>query len=462
MESAELVYRQLTVDDDLFTARVYKRNYRHPSMKFLLKTHPPTSLQIRKRPSTETVATETLDHQVQRASSESQSIISHDREESNSQPLHSTRATLLKTVYGVHIPGSSWVSSLSDSTTRENTIFGPAVSIDLVYVYLNRKPEQSRNLAESVSQCQPDHLVHLLRLLGWEFNHWKRVYLAEACNQKKVDLAQVLLDDDQTLRHKIMPPFRRWYPDDGAQSYAHSKYLNVFASELLLTELGKITLTKAVVRVQLNKVSSERQRQRANALLPYGLPAEHNLLLAAAYKQDWNSVDVLLKDGVDVNAKFEDGNTCLLKMALTLLSSDQPTSSGSHVIPVLKVMKLLLNLGGDMKATTHDGDNFFHLIAQHAAGWKRDDFYQLLVHNTPLFPESKLDSLGLDKTSLLPALSAVNSQGKTPALVAYDVGNEYFFDFQYFLYRLKIPNLVSDKPEMIGELEEVKDEMIQE
>lgn len=34
LESAELVYHQLTIDDDLFTARVYKRNYRHSLMLF--------------------------------------------------------------------------------------------------------------------------------------------------------------------------------------------------------------------------------------------------------------------------------------------------------------------------------------------------------------------------------------------------------------------------------------------
>jgi hypothetical protein len=37
LESAELVYKQLACEGDLFTARVYKRNYRPAVMKRLLK-----------------------------------------------------------------------------------------------------------------------------------------------------------------------------------------------------------------------------------------------------------------------------------------------------------------------------------------------------------------------------------------------------------------------------------------
>ena len=43
IQSAELIYRELSIDDDLFTARVYKRNYGHPSLvlrKPLLEQNP--------------------------------------------------------------------------------------------------------------------------------------------------------------------------------------------------------------------------------------------------------------------------------------------------------------------------------------------------------------------------------------------------------------------------------------
>ena len=41
LESAELVYHQLSIDDDLFTSRTYKRNYRHSLMFFKMMNRKP-------------------------------------------------------------------------------------------------------------------------------------------------------------------------------------------------------------------------------------------------------------------------------------------------------------------------------------------------------------------------------------------------------------------------------------
>ena len=398
--SAELVYRQLTVDNDLFTARVYKRNYRHPAMNFLMKTRASTSVQMRERPSTGNVATETLGYQVQRASPENQSMISLDRgEESTSQPPHSTRATLLKTLNGVQIPSSLWITGPPISITRQNAVVGPAVSMDLVYVYMDRDPEQSRNLADSVSQCQRDHLVHLLQLLAGGFPTWRKRYLGEACNQQQLDLVQLLLVVDQGLREWLMP-VRLRHLDGNLQS----NHLDDVTSQLLLTELGKDVLAETVARVRHENVYSEEKRRKANLRLPYELPAEHTLLLAARYKSDWDSVNVLLKDGVDVNAKLEDGRTCLLRMA----SMAYPRNFYAYSIEA--VIHILLKLGADIEATTFEGDNFLHLLARRKTEPPVPDFH------TGRF----------DKAAIFSALSAVNQRGETPAVVAEQVGNEQF------------------------------------
>ena len=407
--SAELVYRQLTVDNDLFTARVYKRNYRHPAINFLMKTRASTSVQMRERPPTGNVATETLDDQIQRASPENQSMISLDRgEQSISQPPHSFRATLLKTFDRVQIPSSLWITGPPVSTTRQNTVVGPAVSIDLVYVYMDRDPEQSRNLADSVSQCQRDHLVDLLRLLAGEFPTWRKRFFGEACNQQKLDLVQLLVVD-QGLRKWLMPA-RLWHLDDSLQS----NHLDDVASQLLLTELGKDILTETVARVRHENVYSKEKRRKANLRLPYELPAEHTLLLAATYKRDWVSIDVLLKDGVDVNAKFEDGKTCLLRMASMAFPRDFDNFV-LHLFPVKAVsvkavINILLDLGADIEATTFEGDNFLHLLARRKTEPLTPNFHAGYFHKAPIFS----------------ALSAVNQRGETPAVVAEQVGNEQF------------------------------------
>lgn len=415
--SAELVYRQLTVDNDLFTARVYKRNYRHPAMNFRMKTRASTSVQMRERPSTGNVATETLDYPVQRASPENQSMISLDRgEESTSQPPHSTRATLLKTFDRVQIPSSLWITGPPISTTRQNTVVGPAVSIDLVYVYMDRDPEQSRNLADSVSQCQPGHLVHLLRLLAGEFLTWRKRFLGEACNQQKLDQVELLLFVDQGLREWLMPA-GPWHLDDSLQS----NHLDNVASQLLLTGLGKDALTeafarvhpsvRAVARAHHENVYSEEKFWEANTRLPYELPAEHTLLLAAAYKRDWDSIDVLLKDGVDVNAKFEDGKTCLLRMA-SMANPKDHYKFMLYPYSVEAVMSSLLNLGADIEATTLEGDNFLHLLARRKIEPLAPDFHTGRFDKAPIFS----------------ALSAVNQRGETPAVVAEQVGNDHFLN----------------------------------
>lgn len=438
IESAKLVYRQLTVDNDLFTARVYKRNYRHPSMNFPMKRRTSTSLQTRERPSPGVVATETLDHQIQPASLGNQSMISLDREEeSTSQPPYSTRATLLKTFDRVQIPSSLWFSGLPTSTHGRHTVVGPAVSIDLVYVYMDHDPEQSRDLAESVFRCRRENLVHLLQLLARGFPTWRNRYLGEACNQEKVDLVQLLLDNDQGLREKLMPRSQARWGDD-----LRRKRLNEVALQLLLTERGKNALSNAVTRVQLDITLSEHRRQDAEWRFSYGLPAEHCLLLAASHKRDWDSVEALLNHGVDINAKFEDGKTCLLKMA----SCSHSPFKGINTIISVPYMRALVNLGADIKATTQEGDNFLHLIARYKYSWLVMQWHYL----------------GISDRELFSALSAVNQEGLTPALVAEQAGNEQFLAFLDDVIETKIfwdSNLDGDPG--ISELEAQKDETAQ-
>ena len=62
IESTEMTYRQLIMDDDLFTSRVYKRNYRNPRMVFQKRENLPTDKDVLSSPgSVENEQSETKD-----------------------------------------------------------------------------------------------------------------------------------------------------------------------------------------------------------------------------------------------------------------------------------------------------------------------------------------------------------------------------------------------------------------
>ena len=337
-------------------------------------------------------------------------MFSHDREEERFlQRPHSTCRSILKRFDKfdrIHMPSSSWISGLPDLVSGKSFwIDGPAVSTDLVCVYVEPlTTEETRNLSESVAQCEPDNLAHLLRLLAWGFHSWRKWYLHQACNQKKVDLVQLLIDDDRSIGDSLMK-------DKGNLGGYH---LDEGSLRLLRTKMGRDAVTDDAVRAHFEIACSQGQHQSVKSFLPYGLPANHDLLLAAASKLDYFTVEFLLDNGFDANAKLENGQTCLL--AATLGSNYGLYSSSSSYWPepfyLLRLTYIFLGHGADIEATTLNGNNFLHLAAQKTP-WSVAEWHTLLIS------EAKLSS----------ALAAVNQEGKTPAVVAEQAGNEEFLAF---------------------------------
>ena len=334
---------------------------------------------------------------------------SHDREEERFlQRPHSTCRSILKRFDKfdrILIPSSSWTSGLPDPASGKSFwIDGPAVSTDLVCVYVEPHFEESRNLFESVAQCEPDNLAHLLRLLAWGFHSWRKWYLHQACNQKRVDLVQLLIDDDRSLGESLM---KREGDLGGYQ-------IDEGGLRLLRTKMGRDAVTDDVARAHFEIACSEGNHQSVKSFLPYGLPANHDLLLAAVSRLDYFTVEFLLDNGFDANAKFDDGQTCLLA---TASASNYGLYSYYGLcwpaILRLRLANIFLDHGADIEATTINGNNFLHLVAQTKTPWSVAEW------NTLLISDAKLSS----------ALTAVNQDGKTPALVAEQAGNEEFLAF---------------------------------
>ena len=229
----------------------------------------------------------------------------------------------------------------------------------------------------------------------------------EACFQKKGDLVQLLIDDDWSLGKSLLK--------DQGELDGHPLYEG--SLRLLRTKMGKDAVTDDVAWAQFQKACNEGQHQSVKHLLPYGLPANHDLLLTAVDKRDYDTIDFLLNNGFDVNARFGDGQTCLLEVASR--SIYQPDSSSSYygldwpdAVLSSRLIDILLDHGADIETTNHRGNNFFHLAAQCDSSWSMSELFHLT-----------------SPTKLFSALSTVNQEGQTPALVAEQFGNEQFLAF---------------------------------
>lgn len=250
-ESAELTYRQLNMDDDLFTSRVYKRNYRNPRMVFETAERLPIDQNSgtfpagkelthsdRRRPAVPmTTATEKcVDSQIMPAKeyyatkpsledfvSVSGTISRHgftQNSESHENPLlmdddtgsffsleetsseivsiDNQRAEAEKALPHTPITNVLWKVEpieypyvLGPSAVGEAfTLEGPAISHDLCH---RGNRTDSPSIRQSVSCCNPRSLKMLLIRIGSRFARWRKHYFLEACLQRRTPLVHLLL-----------------------------------------------------------------------------------------------------------------------------------------------------------------------------------------------------------------------------------------------------------------------------
>ena len=221
---SELVYRQLTIDDELFTARVYKRNYR-PKVKQTQRKPPPPALLLGRRladaslsatgdsvpihrlPSGKPAFEAGQDNHEVSCLSTGEQTGGYGDISYRTHGLYIEDSSVSRTNYEYNrlsrydlleqFPTSLWTLSPDLDSTDVINVQGPAVSLDLVYRDINSR--QLGTICHSVARCQPDNLKHLLHLLHGKFSRWRQWYVLEACIQKRFDLMQLLLNDDKGL-----------------------------------------------------------------------------------------------------------------------------------------------------------------------------------------------------------------------------------------------------------------------
>ena len=235
-EDTELIYRELDFDDDLFTSRVYKRNYRTPRMVYQKKEQEPVYQAIRrliprlddesgrrKRNSRiakqqrqtltmtalerlgiiETVSTRTsypisapIEDLAQRNNRSIQhrlSIFSYTGES-----CASIEDVARASCDGTSISEAQWLVTpieypyVLGPTPSSKGFFveGPAVSLNL---RANGHPSAQLSIRRSVSCSKEEDLKALLAHIGSGFVDWRKQFFLEACLQKRTPLVHLLL-----------------------------------------------------------------------------------------------------------------------------------------------------------------------------------------------------------------------------------------------------------------------------
>ncbi|KAG6991419.1 hypothetical protein G7Y79_00052g087590 [Physcia stellaris] len=413
VDSAELVYRQLTIDDDLFTARVYKRNYRHPFMNLQKRPRPSNALLEGGKSSINTTAGRLPDQQSGHASSASQSFIFGVREDGNPshpQPSPDISMTPIETCEEIRFLSSPWILGATDNSVIDSDVFdGPARRIELVELLFDNDSTLGSWLLTqsdvSFEQFWSTKVVAILytqtpRTYGKDAKIREILHLA--CLKGQNEIVKCLLPHSSVSRRR-----ERKLLSAAAYNF-HPETV-----ELLLEHGFGINSDHVLTQEILKLAYSEGQVEINQSLRPYydGLaPPGSELLLAAAYNFLPKTVELLLEQGCDINVTHGYGESLLVN----IVRGWSKASVAIDVARALQILNTLLRNGADITERTCFGNNIYHL----AATGKR------------ILSAETLDAIQVGWIPLSTALCAQNSVEKTPRDIAEAHANKEFLTFQ--------------------------------
>ena len=162
-DSSEIIYQELSIDDELFTAQVYKRNYRNNVMQYKSRCRQPAI----------SVEADEIRDQV---SSELPSILGRGVWAANVDYLTLTRGSAEVTIEGP--PADRLLLAYSSLQRSSNLVSG------LPYP----------SVCRFVEICDLTTISGVLRSTTERFHEWKQCVLYEACKQRNRDMVKALLD----------------------------------------------------------------------------------------------------------------------------------------------------------------------------------------------------------------------------------------------------------------------------
>ena len=409
LESAELVYQQLAIDDDLFTARVYKRNYRHHLMSFKQKYK---ALALRKQtltPSSDSVHTidsnfsdhslcptthQTYDSMVNGFSTsygtDGEPLQAHDinagvferdvsvlslqdQLDSSSDSLSSLQDQLDSSSGSLSSPQNLFHSSSVQSiqwTTRDlawNTrdfISGPAITLDLDEFLFG--DIEAYRIHAFVMSVGGEKLQDLLLLVGKDHMIWRTCLLLEACHQNRDNLVELLLLHDPTIIDGLwreVPKYGVIATHSPLQLAVKSKAHNTVR---LLLDRGASHDAVEPERWIIVQDAWDKGGSKAVENLP--VDKKVSILFLAAESFQFETIDVLLEGGVAVDAKYPDSmeRTALHRVVVSIA---QGYCVCSHFIALerrcraVQTVRVLLEHGADPLAQDIEENNAYHLMA---------------------------------------------------------------------------------------------------
>ncbi|KAL8785906.1 MAG: hypothetical protein Q9195_008451 [Heterodermia aff. obscurata] len=391
-EDTELAYRELDVDDDLFTSRVYKRNYRNPRMIYQKKEQKPIDQAVGRQISTlddqdrrrrsnfltskqqrqaltmtalerrgiiDTVSTRNsyprltpIGDLARYSNRSSQHRLSISSSTGESCALledvvracgdYNSISEALWLIYPIQYPYVLGPTPDSKSFSVE----GPAVSVDL-----RAQTWDHLNIRQSVSCTKPEDLKTLLVHIGSRFADWRKYFFLEACLQKRTPLVHLLLGFEEKGR---------------------------FAGHRLATEGGYAEFIKVFLTWGI--------RHDTNMI------EQHWLLHSAVEFNREDVVDFLIKEGAQVNHPDKNGIEPLhlacvrgnVYCVQSIIAAGAPAnwvdSNGLQPIHYLgvreacdprnvaEILDLLLLAGGSIETKTLKGQTLLQLACQNRKG----------------------------------------------------------------------------------------------
>ena len=201
--SSELIYQELSVDNDLFTARVYKRNYRNAVMHFNTKT------QMWRLPIFSDQDALTTRNRIDNDISDTQSSLSYQTtikqaelpERLSSFAENNSASRPFPSAFNSYAAASEkrvWVARvrflLSGGKATEARIEGPSAWVTQRLAVQESSSTPWPSVGEFVASSTPNALKRVLDITSARFNDWKMCFLYEASQQGKTQLVKVLLD----------------------------------------------------------------------------------------------------------------------------------------------------------------------------------------------------------------------------------------------------------------------------
>lgn len=215
-------------------------------------------------------------------------------------------------------------------------------------------------LRDYVSQCEASLVEELLGLIGNGSRIWRVCLLLEACFQRRLDLVELLLKDNAIVNgvshigtHFLYTPLHLAVEMDFPELV-----------RLLCVSGANVDVFSSQGYTLFNLACREDKAKAVEALIPFQNTLHPSYMLGAAESFNYDTILVLLKSGLDVNARHtihEETSLHLLVRAALEHRCGCKTSEECRISPTLQA---LLDHGAQLSAQDCLGQTVYHYIAQ--------------------------------------------------------------------------------------------------